>query len=79
VFAQSVGEAIATSLLLFFVPYGALSGAVNVSGGDVAGLTSFGFLIASILIVTVTLRVSCIYTVKVSVYRRTFRGELSVF
>jgi len=58
VFAQSIGEAIATSLLLFFVPFGALSNAVNVAGVDVGNRTSFGFLIASILIITVTLRVS---------------------
>jgi len=57
VFAQSTGEAIVTSLLLFFVPYGALSDTVNASGLDISNRTSFAFLVASILIVTVTLRV----------------------
>ena len=58
VFALSTGEAIATSLLLFFVPYGALSDTVNAGGLDISNRTSFAFLVASILIVTVTLRVS---------------------
>jgi len=60
VFAQSIGEAIVTSLLLFFIPYGALSDAVNSGGIDIGNHTSFGFLIASILIITVTLRVSVV-------------------
>ena len=57
VFAQSIAEAIASSVLLFFMSLGALSNCVNPAGLDVGNLTSFGFLIASILIVTVTLRV----------------------
>jgi len=57
VFAQSIGEAIVTSLLVFFVPFGALSGAANSTGVDISNRTSFGFLVASVLIVTVTLRV----------------------
>jgi len=69
VFAQSIAEAIASSVLLFFMSLGALSNCVNPAGLDVGNLTSFGFLIASILIVTVTLRVGR------SVGRqRTYRG-----
>lgn len=58
VFLQSVGEGIISSLILFFIPYGALNNAVRPDGSDLVGHKAFGVTVASILIVAVTLRVS---------------------
>ena len=58
VFAQSVAEGIITSLVLFFIPYGAFHDAVKPDGLDVVGHKAFGCVVASTLIVAVTLRVS---------------------
>lgn len=57
VFAQSVLEGFLTSLVLFFIPYGAYQDAINSEGLDVSGHKAFGLVVASCLIVTVTLRV----------------------
>ena len=57
VFAQSVAEGIVTSLVLFFIPYGAFYDALKPDGTDLAGHKAFGCLVASTLIVAVTLRV----------------------
>ena len=58
VFAQSVAEGIITSMILFFIPYGAFHDAISSSGTDLIGHKAFGVVVASILIVAVTLRVS---------------------
>ena len=58
VFAQSVAEGFITSLVLFFIPYAAFQDAMQPDGSDISGHKAFGFTVASILIVTVTLRVS---------------------
>ena len=58
VFGQSVAEGIITSLVLFFIPYGAFHDAVKPDGTDLVGHKAFGCVVASILIVAVTLRVS---------------------
>jgi len=57
VFARSVAEGIVSSLVLFFVPYFAFYDAVKPDGLDIAGHKAFGCVVASALIVTVTLRV----------------------
>ena len=57
VFAQSVGEGIISSMVLFFIPYGAFHDAVRPDGTDMAGHQAFGVAVASILLVAVTLRV----------------------
>ena len=57
-FAQSVAEGIISSLVLFFIPYGAFYDAVKPDGTDLAGHKAFGLVVASTLIVAVTLRVS---------------------
>ncbi|XP_052238841.1 phospholipid-transporting ATPase ID-like isoform X1 [Dreissena polymorpha] len=56
VFALSVLEGFISSLVLFFVPYGALIGAVSPSGYDNSDLQFFGVVVASILVVAVNLR-----------------------
>ena len=57
VFARSVAEGIVSSLVLFFVPYFAFYDAVKPDGLEIAGHKAFGCVVASALIVTVTLRV----------------------
>ena len=57
VFAQSVLEGFLTSLVLFFIPYGAYQDAIQSDGLDVSGHKAFGLVVASCLIVTVSLRV----------------------
>ena len=61
VFAQSVGEGIITSMVLFFIPFAAFHDAVDADGTDLVGHKSFGLVVASILIVAVTIRVSCVH------------------
>ncbi|KAK3098825.1 hypothetical protein FSP39_023456 [Pinctada imbricata] len=56
VFALSAGEGLVTSLILFFVPYGALHDATHSDGVDLADHQSFGVVVASILVVAVNLR-----------------------
>lgn len=57
VFAWSITEGILTSLILFFIPYGAFHDAVSSSGTDMADSQAFGVVVASILVVVVNLRV----------------------
>jgi phospholipid-translocating ATPase len=56
VFAESIAEGIVTSLLLFMIPYGAFSQSIGPTGLDISDQKAFGFVIASTLIVAVTLR-----------------------
>jgi len=56
VFLQSVGEGVISSLILFFIPYGALNNALRPDGSDLVGHKAFGVTVASILIVAVSLR-----------------------
>ena len=58
VFAQSVGEGIITSMVLFFIPYGAFHDGIKPDATDLASHKALGVTVASILIVAVTLRVS---------------------
>ena len=57
VFAQSVAEGVISSLVLFFIPYASFQEAIQPDGLDISGHKAFGFLVASCLIITVTLRV----------------------
>ena len=57
-FAQSVAEGIISSLILFFIPYGAFHDALRPNGSDLTNHKAFGVMVASALIITVTLRVS---------------------
>ena len=57
VFAQSVAEGIISSLVLFFIPYGAFFNGIRPDGTDLAGHKAFGVMVASTLIIAVTLRV----------------------
>jgi len=57
VFAESAAEGIMSSVVLFFIPYAALQDAVQANGTDDSGLQSFGTVVASILIIVVSLRV----------------------
>ncbi len=58
VFAQSVGEGIITSMVLFFIPFAAFHDAVDADGANLTDHKAFGVTVASILIVAVTIRVS---------------------
>ena len=60
-FLLSAGEGFLTSIVLFFIPYGAFYMGVNPWGTDLADLQSFGVVIASILVVAVNLRVSIVH------------------
>ena len=57
-FAQSIAEGVITSLVLFFIPYGTFYGALRPDGLDVSNHQALSTVIASSLIVVVTLRVS---------------------
>lgn len=57
-FLLSAGEGFLTSIVLFFIPYGAFYWGVSPWGTDLADLQSFGVVIASILVVAVNIRVS---------------------
>jgi phospholipid-translocating ATPase len=48
---------IITSLVVFFVPYGTMYHGVEPSGKDAADLQSFGFAVATILVIVVNLQV----------------------
>ena len=58
VFAQSIAEGVISSLVLFFIPYGTFYGALRHNGHDVSDHQALATVIASSLIVVVTLRVS---------------------
>lgn len=51
-------QGILSSLVLFFIPYGALRHAVSPVGVDNSDLQFFGVVVASILVVAVNIRVS---------------------
>lgn len=57
VFALSVAEGIGSSLVLYLIPYLAFKDTAGPNGIDIAGHRALGFVVASILIVVVTLRV----------------------
>lgn len=56
VFAWSIVEGIITSIVLFFIPYGAFHNGLSPSGKDMADSQSLGVVVASILVVAVNLR-----------------------
>ena len=51
-------------MVLFFIPFAAFHDAVDADGTDLVGHKSFGLAVASILIVAVTIRVSCCIVLK---------------
>ena len=57
VFLKSLAEGILTSLVVFFISYGVFRDSVFTDGRSVDGLLLFGTIVASILIIVVTLRV----------------------
>ena len=57
VFFQSLLEGFLTSIILFFIPYGAYHDSVDSGGADVADSSTFGVVVSSSLIMVVTLRV----------------------
>jgi phospholipid-translocating ATPase len=57
VFAESAAEGVLSSVVLFFIPYAAFQDAIQANGTDISGLQSFGTVVASILILVVSLRV----------------------
>lgn len=56
VFAQSVGEGVLSSLILFFIPYGAFHDAIRPNGHDLDSHHVLGVVVGSILIVAMTIR-----------------------
>lgn len=56
-FLFSVMHGIISSLVLFFIPYGTMFHSVNADGKDAADLQSFGFAVATILVIVVNLQV----------------------
>lgn len=56
VFLFSVAEGFLSSLVLFFIPYGALYNQITPWGRDMAGIQFFGVSVASTLVVAVNLR-----------------------
>ncbi|XP_029649206.1 phospholipid-transporting ATPase ID isoform X2 [Octopus sinensis] len=55
-FLWSVAEGIVSSLILFFIPYGAFGSSVNSQGHDTSDHQSLGVVVASTLVVAVNLR-----------------------
>lgn len=55
-FLFSVMHGIVSSLVLFFIPYGTMYLSVNDEGKDAADLQSFGFAIATVLVIVVNLQ-----------------------
>jgi phospholipid-translocating ATPase len=56
-FLFSVMHGIISSIVLFFIPYGTMFHSVDPNGKDAADLQSFGFAVATILVVVVNLQV----------------------
>jgi phospholipid-translocating ATPase len=56
-FLFSVIHGILSSLILFFIPYGTMYYNVSPNGKDAADLQSFGFAVATILVIVVNLQV----------------------
>ncbi len=56
-FLFSVMHGIISSLVLFFIPYGTMYHSVNSDGKESADLQSFGFAVATILVIVVNLQV----------------------
>ena len=56
-FLFSVMHGIISSLVLFFIPYGTMYQSVNADGKDAADIQSFGFSVATILVIVVNLQV----------------------
>jgi len=54
-------QGIVSSIVLFFIPYGAFSHALSPSGMDNSDIQFFGVVVASILVVAVNLRVRHFY------------------
>ena len=57
VFAQSLLEGFLTSIMLFFLIYGAYHDTVDTSGYDICDIYSFGVAVSAALILVVTMRV----------------------
>ena len=57
-FLFSVMHGIISSLVLFFIPYGTMFQSVDAFGKDAADIQSFGFAVATILVIVVNLQVN---------------------
>lgn len=57
IFVLSAAEGVITSIVLFFIPYGAFYYSVDSAGKDSADHQTLGVAVASILVVIVNLRV----------------------
>ena len=57
-FLFSVMHGIVSSLVLFFIPYGTMYQGVSGNGKDIADIQSFGFVIATVLVVVVNFQVN---------------------
>jgi phospholipid-translocating ATPase len=57
-FLFSVMHGIVSSLVLFFIPYGTMYHSVMSDGKEAADLQSFGFAVATILVIVVNFQVS---------------------
>uniref|UniRef100_T1JEU8 Phospholipid-transporting ATPase n=1 Tax=Strigamia maritima TaxID=126957 RepID=T1JEU8_STRMM len=57
-FLKSVGHGILSSLILFFIPYGAFKDSITPDGYDMADHNVFGTVVSSILVTTVTAQIT---------------------
>jgi phospholipid-translocating ATPase len=64
-FLFSVIHGIISSLILFFIPYGTMYYNVSPNGKDAADLQSFGFAVATILVIVVNLQVNKTHSNKI--------------
>lgn len=60
-FLFSVMHGIISSLVLFFIPYGTMYYSVDPNGKDASDLQSFGFAVATILVIVVNLQVTLFF------------------
>lgn len=57
-FLKSVTHGILSSFILFFIPYGAFNGGINISGHNLDGHHFFGTTVSTILVLVVTAQVA---------------------
>lgn len=76
-FLFSVMHGIISSLVLFFIPYGTMYQSVNADGKDAADIQSFGFAVATILVIVVNLQV--IYKILNWLYNEYIKSGLKCF
>lgn len=59
-FLFSVMHGIISSIVLFFIPYGAMHHVIDPFGKEAADFQSFGFAVATILVIVVNLQVTLV-------------------